>query len=71
MPVVADEEGERDGEGEDSGADEVRAAERGQGLHGWALGPRGVVGAARCLASPVCVRPGTMPDGRDGIAEGR
>jgi hypothetical protein len=52
--VVANEEGERNGESDDGGAEEVRAAEqvgavRAQGLHGWALGPRGDVGAVPCV----------------------
>ena len=52
--MVANEEGERNGESEDGGAEEVRAAEhvgavRAQGLHGWALGPRGDVAAVPCV----------------------
>lgn len=52
--MVANEEGERNGESENGGAEEVRAAEqvgavRAQGLHGWALGPREM--SAPCLAS--------------------
>lgn len=48
--MVANEKGERNGESEDGGAEEVRAAKQvgavaAQGLHGWALGPREDVGA--------------------------
>jgi len=72
--VVANEEGERNGESEDGGAEEVRAAEhvgavRAQGLHGWALGPRGDVGTVPCVIASACVVRGRC--GRNGIAEGQ